>query len=494
MGIDITELKQAEEALREAELSYRTVADFTYDWEYWVGLGGTLRYISPSVERITGYQAQEFIDNPALLREIVVPGDRESWDKHRHDSSNILKSREIQFRIMKRDGQICWIEHACTPVKDQEGRPLGFRASNRDITDRKKAEEALRRRTKAVDSASDAISMSDPQGHHFYQNTAFTDLFEYTAEELEAAGGGPAVYADPDVARDVFENIMNGKSWSGEIEMLSKSGRKFPVDLRADAIKDDKGEIIGLIGVHTDITGRKQAEEAIKESAEKIKLFAYSVSHDIKNPAIGIYLLTKYLNENYKDILDEKGKNYCDQIMKASEDLATLVERINIYISTKESPLVIERVNLNQVFDTVRDEFSAQILVRRISWSQPENLLEIKVDRLSILRVMRNFVDNALKYGGGELSKINIGYEESDEFHILSVKDDGIGIAEKDSKNLFRPFERSVTSIGIKGTGLGLAIAQEIAHQHKGKVWTKLGSKKGIILCISISKDLKLTK
>lgn len=155
---------------------------------------------------------------------------------------------------------------------------------------------------------------------------------------------------------------------------------------------------------------------------------------------------------------------------------------------------MIESVNLNQIFDTVRDEFAAQILVRQISWSQPENPLEINVDRLSILRVMRNFVDNALKYGGDELTEINIGYEESNEFNILSVKDDGIGISEKDSIKIFSPFKRSVTSIGIEGTGLGLAIAHEIAYQHKGKVWTELGPEKGIIFYISISKDLRLNR
>ncbi len=103
-------------------------------------------------------------------------------------------------------------------------------------------------------------------------------------------------------------------------------------------------------------------------------------------------------------------------------------------------------------------------------------------------------MDNTLKYGGDELSEIEIGYEESDEFHILSVMDDGIGIAEKDSKKIFSPFERSVTAIGIDGTGLGLAIANEIAGQHMGKVWIEPGPEKGIIFYISISKDLKLTK
>ena len=148
---------------------------------------------------------------------------------------------------------------------------------------------------------------------------------------------------------------------------------------------------------------------------------------------------------------------------------------------------------MNQLFDTLRDEFSSQIIVRQISWLQPENLLEINVDRLSILRTMRNFVDNALKYGGDELSEIKIGYKESDEFHILSVKDDGIGIAKGDSKEIFSPFKRSMTSEGIEGTGLGLAIAHEIAEQHKGRVWAKPNLEKGTIFYISISKDLKLT-
>ncbi|MBW1829657.1 MAG: hypothetical protein JRI74_09585 [Deltaproteobacteria bacterium] len=238
---------------------------------------------------------------------------------------------------------------------------------------------------------------------------------------------------------------------------------------------------------------RKKAEEAVEEGAEKIKQFAYSVSHDLKNPIIGINLLTQALHRNYKDLLDEKGKNHCDLILKASEQLATLVEQINVYISTKEAPQIIETVNSNQVFDTVRDEFSDQILVRQISWTQPEKLLEINVDRLSILRVIRNFVDNALKYGGDELSEIEIGYEESDEFHILSIKDDGIGIDEKDSKNIFHPFVRSVASMGIDGTGLGLAIVNEIANQHMGKAWGEFGLEKGVIFYISISKDLRLT-
>jgi chemotaxis protein methyltransferase CheR len=101
-------------------------------------------YVSPSCERITGHTAREFQDNPSLFREIIVPQDREIWDRHYHGSRQELKPREIQFRIQRRDGQIRWIEHNCQPVIDDQGRLQGLRASNRDITDRKQAEIELR--------------------------------------------------------------------------------------------------------------------------------------------------------------------------------------------------------------------------------------------------------------------------------------------------------------------------------------------------------------
>ncbi len=125
-------------------MKYRTVADFTYDWEYWANVDDTMKYVSPSCERISGYTIQEFNDNPSLFKEIIVPEDRDLWDSHYRDSRQELKPREIQFRIRRRDGQIRWIEHSCQPVTDDQGRLGGFRASNRDVTARKLVEIDLR--------------------------------------------------------------------------------------------------------------------------------------------------------------------------------------------------------------------------------------------------------------------------------------------------------------------------------------------------------------
>lgn len=254
----------------------------------------------------------------------------------------------------------------------------------------------------------------------------------------------------------------------------------------------DKTRLI-LLAIE-DVTERVRVEEALQKSSEKIKLFAYSVSHDLKGPSVGIYGLTRLLHKHYGDILDEKGKNYCAQILQASEEIAALVDKINVYISTKEAPPTIERLRLEEILMVVREEFSPRLNIRQIKWSESPHMPEINADRLSILRVIRNFVDNALKYGGDDLSEINIGCKQSDEFHVLFVKDDGIGVRRHDFKKIFRTFERTQTSMGIEGTGLGLAIVKEIAEQHSGEVWVEPGLEKGTSFYLSISKNLQLSR
>ena len=128
--------RHAEKKFEMAALKYRTVADHTYDWEYWQNTDGSLQYISPSCERISGYKAQDFIKNSSLFRDIIVPEDKEAWAKHICSTQKELQSGEIQFRIQRPDGEIRWIEHACQPVFDQQGNNQGVRASNRDITER----------------------------------------------------------------------------------------------------------------------------------------------------------------------------------------------------------------------------------------------------------------------------------------------------------------------------------------------------------------------
>jgi PAS domain S-box-containing protein len=153
---------------RQAELKYRTVADFTYDWEYWADFDGKLLYVSPSCERISGYTTQKFIDTPTLIREIIVLEDRGIWDEHYRESREELKNRELQFRIQRKDGEIRWVEHACQPVYDDHNKPIGFRASNRDMAERKQFQVALEQsknfNQSTLDSLQYHIAVLDQEG------------------------------------------------------------------------------------------------------------------------------------------------------------------------------------------------------------------------------------------------------------------------------------------------------------------------------------------
>jgi PAS domain S-box-containing protein len=128
---------------REEE-KFHTVADYTYDWEYWEGPELELLYISPSCERVTGYSQAEFLGDAELLRRIIHPDDRHLMADHRHDAAH-EDSATADFRILRRDGEIRWIAHACQPVFGRDGRFMGRRSSNRDITERKTAEATVHR-------------------------------------------------------------------------------------------------------------------------------------------------------------------------------------------------------------------------------------------------------------------------------------------------------------------------------------------------------------
>jgi PAS domain S-box-containing protein len=141
-----------------------------------------------------------------------------------------------------------------------------------DITERKNAEKELLYFQKAVDGSSDAIGMSTPEGKHYYQNEAFDKLFGLSIQDVEGEAGPPStIYADKKVGRDVFETVIRGDSWIGEVEMVNKDKQKLSVLSRAYSIKDENDNIIGIVGVHTDITERKQVEEELHKLASVVR-------------------------------------------------------------------------------------------------------------------------------------------------------------------------------------------------------------------------------
>ena len=148
---ELQALHQKVADLEKSKEKYRIISDFAYDWTYWIDPHGKYIYISPSTKRITGYSPEEILRDPDLILNLIHPEDREITKKHLvkdlQDTTNIY---QIDFRIINRNGDVLWISHNCQPVFDKDGNFRGRRASNRDISNRKKMEQTLRQTTDTI--------------------------------------------------------------------------------------------------------------------------------------------------------------------------------------------------------------------------------------------------------------------------------------------------------------------------------------------------------
>ena len=359
----------------------------------------------------------------------------------------------------------------------------------------KRVEQEIREYAEGVvDTVREPLVVLDADLRVISANRSFYKTFKVKSREIEGQllyDLGNRQWNIPKL-RELLEEILPKDTTfdNFEVEHEFKNIGRRVMHLNARRIYRRTKETHLILLAIEDVTERKRAQRALRQSSEKLKFFAYSVMHDLKTPTIGIYGLTELLHKHYKDTLDERGKSYCDQILKASVHVAALIEKINVYIATKESPLKIEKINIKDILQMVRDEFSPRLTVRQIKWLEPDAMVEVKADQLSILRVFKNFVDNALKYGGEELSEIRIGYEESEEFHTLSISDDGAGIREGDYEKIFAAFRRGETYKTVEGVGLGLAIVAEIAERHGGSVWAEPRGDRWTTFHISLPKDV----
>lgn len=274
---DVTDRILAQEALAASETKFRTIADFTYDWETWTAPDGAVLYVSPSCERCTGYTVEEFTKDAELFERLVHPDDRVLVGGH-FGTSGTAADCPITFRIVRRDGQVRWIEHVCEAVCDENGADLGRRASNRDVTDRILAEKAqtesfsLMRAT--LESTADGILVVGRDGRVAGYNQQYADLWGIPRRLLEAA--------DDSALLDFIAGlIIDSRSFLAGVEYLYehpeeesfdllefKDGRVFERYSRPQTIDE---RIVGRVWSFRDITQRAAAERALRESEEDLR-------------------------------------------------------------------------------------------------------------------------------------------------------------------------------------------------------------------------------
>ena len=238
MTRDVTARKEADEALRQSELRFRTAANFTYDWEYWLAPDGNLVYISPSCERITGYGPAEFLREPALLERIIHPDDAALMIEHVHHSNERGELTPIDFRIRRSDGNVRWIGHVCRSVYDENGQNLGQRVSNRDITERKHAETALREHEKlyhnVFESVADGLAICDLTGLIVEANPAFCKMHGYGCDDV--IGRRLTSFIHPThrhIFADSVSAVKAGETLESQAVHLRQDDRPFHVEVRS---------------------------------------------------------------------------------------------------------------------------------------------------------------------------------------------------------------------------------------------------------------------
>ncbi|MFA6015086.1 MAG: PAS domain S-box protein [Gallionellaceae bacterium] len=249
-------------ALAEQKDVLRIVSDYTYDWEYWQGANREILYLNPSCEQITGYSQAEFLATPSLLESIVHPDDRYLTLKHT-EGFNSPDIDNVDFRIVRRDGEIRWIAHGCRPVYGQDGEFLGRRVSNRDITERvqneKKIQQSEARFRQIFNGGNDAIQVIDPASGKFIEvNDVACQRLGYSQEEMRHIG--PANISAPgqeDASHKMKQVMQHGHALFERIH-LTKDGRAIPVEISAHLMEFDGKQAI--LAVVRDISERKQAE------------------------------------------------------------------------------------------------------------------------------------------------------------------------------------------------------------------------------------------
>jgi PAS domain S-box-containing protein len=237
---------RAERKLADSEARYRTVADYTYDWEYWSGPDGNLLYVSPSCKRITGFAPGYFIEDPARLREIIVPEDKPIWDTHDHDARTKPSAREIQFRIRARDGKVRWVDHACQPVTDQQGQFLGRRASNRDATERRAAESEAQQQRYELAHVTRVAAMGEltsSLAHELNQPLAAILNYAYAAQRF-LSGGQPELNRVKEALAGIARADKQASGVIRKVRDLLNKEEPHPVSLDMNSVIQETIELI----------------------------------------------------------------------------------------------------------------------------------------------------------------------------------------------------------------------------------------------------------
>ena len=451
VSIDITDRKLTEDILKKNEAKFRTVADNTNDWEFWIDQHGNFRYCSPSCERITGHKASEFMQNPKLLFDIMYPDDQIVFEYHEQmENAAIDMRQEVQYRIVRPDGKIRWIGHVCQSVFDENKNYIGIRGSNRDITNRKETEQLLKtsqRKYKLLsENITDGVFICKNERFE-YVNRGMSAIFGYDYHEMVGLKLLNIVMPEYQINLESFVSLktLTNKTLNLEIECLKKDLSIIIVEMFLKYIADEKV----IYGVVHDITEKKQIQKkniikAIIQTEEKEKAYFSKELHDGLGPLLSTIKLYLQWAKRLKSI---KKRN--EVILKSEEILEEALTTVK-EISYKLSPHILTNYGLSSAIQSFVNKLKETNAIRINFQSNVKRRIEIEIE-LALYRAIIECINNSIKYA--KAKNIYILLNDTGSQIQLHYKDDGIGfnieetLAEKKGLGLYT-LQNRIQTIG----------------------------------------------
>jgi PAS domain S-box-containing protein len=401
---------------------------------------------------------------------------------------------------------------SATPVKDYTGRIIGAVSVVRDITERKRAEEALResedRFRTLYENSTIGLYRTTPDGRIHLANPALIRMLGYSSfddlsnRNLEKNG------FEPSYPRTQFVEIIekDGEVKGLESSWKRKDGTIIFVRESARAIRDSQAKTLYYDGTVEDITERKRAEEALCESERLLRederalrerndeliRFNYAVSHDLKSPLVTIQTFLGYLEQDVRKPDAAGVDKDLEYIRTASDKMSRLLNELLELsrVGRKMNPPV--EAPLQAIVREALDLVAGRIAERGVKVKVTKKPILLCGDRPRLVEIFQNLVDNAVKFMGDEPAPlVEIGAEQADDEIVLFVRDNGIGIDQRHQSKLFGLFEK--LDPGSEGTGIGLALVKRIVEVHGGKIWVESeGPGQGATFRFTLAKTRRL--
>ena len=502
---DITERKLAEENLKR---SLKEISDYKYalDESSIVAITdqkGIIKYANENFCKISKYSEEELIgQDHRIINSGYHPKEfiRNLW-------VTIANGRiwNGELRNRAKDGTIYWVDTTIVPFLNEQGKPYQYVAIRADITERKLAEENLKRLLKEVSDykyaldESSIVAITDQKGIIKYANENFCKISKYSAEELigqdhRIINSG---YHPKSFIRELWVTIANGNIWHGELKNKAKDGTYYWVDTTIVPFLNEQGKPYQYVAIRADITERKKAEEEIhslnnelekrikertadwEASNKELESFSYSVSHDLRAPLRAISGFATILKEDYVERLDNEGNRILDTIMVNAGRMGRLIDDLLQFSRLGKKSLTYANIDMTAlatscVGELLQDKNAAKYVI------DVKQMPDASGDASMMRQVWLNLIGNAIKYcSKTERPVIEIGAEQKNGYPVYFIKDNGAGFDMQYAHKLFGVFQRLHSEDAFEGTGVGLALVYRIISKHKGKIWAEAAVNKG---------------